>query len=731
VNLVLAWFKGIIREYRSRRRVKTPTLLQMEAVECGAAALGIILGYYGRNLPLEELRVTCGVSRDGSRAGNVMRAATHYGLIVKGYRRAAEHLQDLPLPLIVFWEYSHFLVVEGFSEARVYLNDPALGPRAVTRQEFAESYSGVVLTFKPGPDFKKGGKKHNIYLGLARRLRGAKGALQFAILAGLALVIPGLLIPTFSKIFVDKYLVAGLKYWVRPLLLAMAVTAVLRAGLTWLQKQCLLRQYIKMAVSMSAQFFWHVLRLPVDFFTQRFAGDVAYRVQINSTLARLLTMDLASNFLGLIAIGFFGLIMAGYDTRLALLVILVSLLNLAALKYVAHKRKDLNLKMIQERGKLMGTSMNGLQMIESLKATGSESDFFARWAGYQAKVIESQQEFGRYSYCLEAVPPLLTSLNSAAVIGLGGLLIMQGHITMGMLVAFQSFMVAFISPLNRMVGLGGELQQVDGDLRRLEDVLKFPQDPQFQAAPASPEGDRPKLSGHLELKNVTFGYSRLEPPLLENFSVNLQPGSRVALVGPSGSGKSTIGKLVCGLYEPWSGEVLLDGVPRPSLPRGLITGSLALVDQSIMLFQGTVRDNLTLWDALIPEADIIQAAKDACIHQDVASRVGGYDSAVEEGGGNFSGGQRQRLEIAKALAINPTIVVLDEATSALDPVTEKLIDDNLRRRGCTSLIVAHRLSTIRDCDEIIVLQRGKVVQRGRHEELKDQGGLYATLIHAE
>lgn len=727
MNVVLAWFKGIIREYRSRRRVKTHTLLQMEAVECGAAALGIVLGYYGLNLPLEELRVTCGVSRDG----NVMRAATNYGLIVKGYRRAAEHLQDLPLPLVVFWEYNHFLVVEGFSEARVYLNDPALGPRSVTHQGFAESYSGVVLTFKPGPDFKKGGKKHNIYVALARRLRGAKGALQFAILAGLALVIPGLLIPTFSKIFVDEYLVVGLQYWVRPLLLAMAITAVLRAGLTWLQKQCLLRQYIKMAVSMSAQFFWHVLRLPVDFFTQRFAGDVAYRVQINSRLAQLLTMDLASNFLGLIAIGFFGIVMAGYDVRLALLVILVSLVNLAALKYVAHKRKDLNLRMIQERGKLMGTSMNGLQMIESLKATGSESDFFARWAGYQAKVIESQQEFGRYSYCLDAVPPLLTSLNSAAVIGLGGLLIMQGHITMGMLVAFQSFMMAFISPLNRMVGLGGELQQVDGDLRRLEDVLKFPRDTQFQAAPATPEADRPKLSGHLELKNVTFGYNRLEPPLLENFSVDLKPGSRVALVGPSGSGKSTIGKLVCGLYEPWAGEVLLDGVPRQSLPRGLITGSLALVDQSIMLFQGTVRDNLTLWDSLIPEPDIIQAAKDACIHQDVASRPGGYDSAVEEGGGNFSGGQRQRLEIAKALAINPTIVVLDEATSALDPVTEKLIDDNLRRRGCTSLIVAHRLSTIRDCDEIIVLQQGKVVQRGRHEELKDQEGLYAALIHAE
>jgi NHLM bacteriocin system ABC transporter peptidase/ATP-binding protein len=621
-------------------------------------------------------------------------------------------------------------VVEGFSEARVYLNDPALSPRTVTHQEFAESYSGVVLTFKPGPDFKKGGKKHNIYLALARRLRGAKGALQFAIWAGLALVMPGLLIPTFSKIFVDEYLVAGLQYWVRPLLLAMAITAVLRAGLTWLQKQCLLRQYIKMTVSMSAQFLWHMLRLPVDFFTQRFAGDVAYRVQINSTLARLLTVDLAGNFLGLIAIGFFADIMAGYDVRLTLLVILVSLLNVAALKYVAHKRKDLNLRMIQARGKLMGTSMNGLQMIESLKATGAESDFFARWAGYQAKVIESQQQFGRYSYCLDAVPPLLSSLNHAAVIGLGGLLIMQGHITMGMLVAFQSFMMAFISPLNHMVGLGGELQQVDGDLRRLEDVLHFPLAPEFQAAPTTQETHRPKLTGRLELKNVTFGYNRLEAPLIENFSMDLKPGSRVALVGPSGSGKSTIGKLVCGLYEPWSGAVLPDGVPRQNLARTLITSSLALVDQSIMLFQGAVRDNLTLWDPLIPEPDIIQAAKDACIYPEVAARPGGFDSPEEEGGGNFSGGQRQRLEIARALAINPTIVVLDEATSALDPVTEKLIDDNLRRRGCTSLIVAHRLSTIRDCDEIIVLQRGKVVQRGRHEELKDQEGLYASLIHA-
>ncbi len=727
----MTWFRRLLPGRGNPVHVKTPTVLQMEAVECGAAALGIILGYYGRNVTLEELRVACGVSRDGSKAGNMMKAAADYGLIAKGFRVQAAGLKNYPLPLIAFWEYNHFLVVEGFDRNKVYLNDPDLGPRTVSWPEFEESYSGIILTFQKGPGFKPGGKKHLLYQGLVKYLGGSRAALTYGVLAGLGLVIPGVLVPTFSKIFVDQYLVAGLKYWVRPLLLAMGLTALLMAAFTWLQRQCLLRQEIKMALSISGHFFWHVLKLPVEFFNQRFAGDVASRVQINDRLAELLSDELANNFLGLIALFFFAFIMACYDVVLALVVMAVALLNLAALRYVSRRRRDLNLRMIQERGKFMGASMDGLNMMETLKASGSESTFFTRWAGYQAKVIEAQQEFGTYSYYLDAVPPLLTALNNAAVIGLGGFLVMNGRITIGMLVAFQCFMMAFITPLNQLVGLGGELQEIDGDLRRVDDVLRYEESPQFQR-PAGPRPPAiPKLTGQLELKNVTFGYSSLSPPFIQNFNLKLEPGSRVALVGPSGSGKSTISRLVCGLYDPWEGEVLLDGLPRQSLSRTLLAQSVALVDQTILLFEGTVRENLTLFDHNIPEAAVIQAAKDACIHEELMARAGGYDGQVVESGANFSGGQRQRLEIARALVNDPTLVVLDEATSALDPVTEVRIDDNLRGRGCTCLIVAHRLSTIRDCDEIIVLDQGRVVQRGRHDQLKDQDGLYASLIQTE
>jgi NHLM bacteriocin system ABC transporter peptidase/ATP-binding protein len=727
----MGWFSRLLPGHRSPRRVKTPTVLQMEAVECGAAALGIVLGYYGRFVSLEQLRVECGVSRDGSKASSIVKVAREYGLVAKGLRKDIAELEYLPVPMIVFWEYNHFLVVEGFGEDRVYLNDPAMGPYYISPEEFEASYSGIVLTFELGPEFKRGGKRHSVLMELLRHLHAEKPALVYAVLAGLALIIPAILAPTFSRIFVDEYLVEGLEYWVKPLLLFMVGVAVLQAVLTWLQQRCLLHHEVKLAVKMSGQFLWHILRLPVEFFTQRYAGDVASRVAVNDRLARVIAGDLATNFLGLMVLIFIAGLMALYDVRLTLLVIGVALLNLVALQYVSAQRKDLNLRLMKTNGKLMGTSMNGLQMIESLKASGAESDFFSRWAGYQAKMIEVQQQFGAYGYYLAAVPPLLTALNSAMVIGLGGLLIMNGHITMGMLVAFQSFMMAFITPLNNLVGLGAVFQEADGDIRWLEDIMHYPPGVELGDVQLRPEKYPPKLAGHLELKNVTFGYNRLAPPLIENFSVKLRSGSRVALVGASGSGKSTISRLVCGLYEPWSGEVLLDGHPRQDLPRRLITRSLAMVDQTIMIFEGTVRENLTLWDNTIPEEDVVQAAKDALIHQELMSRPGAYTYKVEEGGGNFSGGQRQRLEIARALTVNPTLLVLDEATSALDPVTEEHIDNNLRRRGLTCLIIAHRLSTIRDCDEIIVLDQGKVVQRGRHQELKDQGGLYAILIQTE
>jgi NHLM bacteriocin system ABC transporter peptidase/ATP-binding protein len=717
------------------RRVRTPTVLQMEAVECGAAALAMVLAYHGRNVPLEELRAECGVSRDGSKANNIVKAARKYGFDAKGYKKEPEELRSMPVPMIVHWNFNHFLVLEGFKDGRAYLNDPARGPTTVPDAEFDQAYTGIALVFQKTAAFTRGGESPSMWAALRRRLHGTRSALLYAVLAGLALVIPGLAAPTFQRVFIDDVLVKGMSDWVKPLLFVMAAGATVNATLVWLQQRHLLRFETKLAVETSSRFFWHVIRLPVDFFHQRYAGEIANRVGINDKVARLLSGDLATTALNILVIAFYGALMIQYDVLLTVVGVSMALLNLAALKYVSRKRVDLNRLLSQDRGKAMGAAMGGLQTIETLKATGSESDFFARWSGYQAKVVNSDQQLQFQTQMLSSVPPTLFAVNSAVILGLGGERVIQGVLTMGMLTAFQSLMNSFLSPVNRMVNLGGTLQEVKGDMNRLDDVHNAKLDPYALGASNTPvTSDLPegaKLAGYVEFENITFGYSPLEAPLVKDLSISLRPGSRVALVGGSGSGKSTIAKLACGLYEPWEGQVLFDGKRRGAIPRDIMARSFAAVDQDIFMFEGTIRDNLTLWDGTLAETDVVRGARDACIAGDIDGRIGGYDAQAEESGRNFSGGQRQRLEIARALVTNPSVLVLDEATSALDPATEKEIDDNLRRRGCTCLIVAHRLSTIRDCDEIIVLERGVVVQRGTHDELKAVAGHYASLIASE
>ena len=703
----------------------------MEATECGAAALAIVLAWFGRRVPLKELRVACGVSRDGSRASNVVQAARQYGLVAKGYRNEPEELRALRLPLIVFWRFNHFVVVEGFGKNAVYLNDPATGPRVVTAAEFDESFTGVVLACEPGPDFERGGAKPSLLAALSRRLVRSGPVVVYLVVAGLGLVALGLVIPAFTRVFVDRILVSG-QGWVLPLLVGMALAACLRALMTALQQYCLLRLETRLAVSTSSGFLWHVLRLPMEYFTQRHAGDIGARVGINDRVARLLAGDLANAGLNLLVIGFYAVLMLQYDALLTLLGVAIALLNLLALRYVARRRVDLSQRLLMDRSKLLSTTIGGLQTIETIKATGRESDFFARWAGYHARVVNSQQRAGLVMQWMAVLPTLLATLNTAAILTLGGFRVMEGALTIGMLVAFQSLMTSFLAPVTQLVGLGGTLQDVEGDMSRLDDVLRYPSGSHLDGPDAADDAARiTRLDGYLELRDVTFGYSRLEPPLIQGLSLSLKPGDRVALVGRSGSGKSTVARLVGGLYEPWAGEILFDGRPRAHMARPLLNSSVALVDQDVFLFEGTVRENLTLWDASIPQPDVLQAAKDAAIHAEIVARHRGYDHLIEEGGRNFSGGQCQRLEIARALAGNPALLVLDEATSALDPLTERAIDEALRRRGCTCLIVAHRLSTIRDCDEIIVLEGGKVVQRGTHQQLADQDGPYASLIATE
>ena len=708
-------------------RTKTPTILQMEAVECGAASLAMVLGYYGKFVPLEELRIACGVSRDGSKASNLIKAARAYGLDAKGFKKEPDGLKKMQGPMIVHWNFNHFLVVEGFKNGKVYLNDPANGPRIVSEEEFDHSFTGVVLTFKEGESFEKSGSKTSIFTSLKKRLKGSEVAIAFTVLIGMGMVIPGLVIPVFTKIYIDDILLANRANWLGPLLLGMGITALLRGIMTWLQQHYLLRLDTKVRVSTSSQFLWHILRLPAEFFTQRQSGDICSRLQSNDRVATLLSGQLATTAIDIAMIVFYFALMTYYNMTLALVGVAAAVINVIYLKYAATKRVDQNRKLLQDRGKLQGNAMSGLQVMETLKATGSEGDFFAKWAGSQTKVLNTEQKMGVSTQILSAIPVFLTALTNAVVLVLGGFYILNGQLTIGMLVAFQSLMTSFMTPVNNLVSLGSQLQELEGDMNRLDDVFKYQVDEHNNGFD---EEFQEKLSGNVEIKNLSFGYSRLEPALIENFNLTLKPGSRVALIGGSGCGKSTIAKLITGINKPWSGKILFDGIEKEKLSKRVIANSLSVVDQDICMFSGTIRDNLTLWDDDISDFEVVRAAKDACIHNDISARSSGYDHKLDEGGSNFSGGQRQRLEIARALVTNPTIMILDEATSALDPLTEKTVDESIRRRGCTCIIVAHRLSTIRDCDEIIVLDKGKIIQRGTHDELINVEGHYANLISA-
>jgi NHLM bacteriocin system ABC transporter peptidase/ATP-binding protein len=644
-------------------------------------------------------------------------------------------VQQLERPYIVFWNFNHFLVVEGFHRQKVYLNDPATGPRRVSLDEFSEGFTGVVLTFTPDTEFEPGGQPRNLVRSLRLRLGSSLWALAFCLLAGLLLVLTGLAMPAFSQVFVDQVLIQGRSNWLRPLLLGMLITATLTGLLTRLQLQILRRLRIKLAMGMSSGFLWHILRLPVSFYDQRFAGEISNRIKLNDRLASLLSGELATTTIACVMVVFYGLVMWQYDWVLTLIGIGSVAVNLTALRWVARQRSDTNTRLMQEQGKVSGVAIAGLQSIETLKASGLESDFFNRWAGFYAKSLNARQEMDRLNQRLGLLPAFLSSLSAMLLLTIGGFRVIDGALSIGMLVAFQSLIQQFMQPVNQLLKLAGDFQELGGTLDRLDDVLQNPVDPLLPTPEASPSlalhFPSPKLQGFLDLHHLTFGYNRTAPPLIDNLNLSLKPGQRVALVGGSGSGKSTVAKLVCGLYQPWSGDICFDGHPRHQIPRPILTNSLAMVEQDILLFAGTVRDNLTLWDTTIPEGNLIQACRDAAIHDTILSMAGGYSAELLEGAANLSGGQRQRLEIARALVNNPAILVMDEATSALDTETERTIDYHLRLRGCTCLIVAHRLSTIRDCDEIIVMHYGKVVQRGSHDDLRQQAGPYLQLIRSE
>ncbi|HEY9657457.1 MAG TPA: NHLP family bacteriocin export ABC transporter peptidase/permease/ATPase subunit, partial [Allocoleopsis sp.] len=629
---------------------------------------------------------------------------------------------------------------EGFGKDLVYLNDPAMGPRTVPLKEFEEAYIGVVLVMEPSAGFIKGGRKPSVLFSLLGRLKGSIGTVTLTVLLGFLLVVPGLTLPVFSQVFVDQILVEDRTDWLRPLLLGMLITSLVQAFLFVQQRKYLRQLQIKLAAGMSSQFFWHMLKLPIGFYTQRFPGEIAGRVKLNDKVAQAISGSMAETLINVVMAVLYLLVMFAYSWALTLIALGLAVINIVALGKVQGWLEERYMQMDKDDGKLEGVGIAGIQSMETLKASALESDFFARWAGHLAKSANNYREIAIVYEVLQILPVLVTGLMTTLVLAMGGWQIMEGQMTIGALVAFQSLLTSFQAPINQLMGFAITLPTLAGNLMRLDDVLANTADSQFRRTPKNKivtienqdqNVENICLSGHIELRNITFGYAQVNKPLIENFSCMVQPGQRIAFVGGSGSGKSTVAKLVAGLYEPWSGEILFDGKPRSEISRSILVNSIATVEQEVFLFSGTVRDNLTLWDTTITDAQLRRACIDARIQDVILAMPGGYNGELLEGGINLSGGQRQRLEIARSLILNPSILILDEATSALDNETEQLIYENLRQRGCSCLIVAHRLSSIRDCDEIIVLDRGVVVQRGTHDELMQMGGFYAELVQGE
>ena len=715
-----------------KQRVTTPIFLQMHASECGAACLGSVLAFFGRWVPLTELRERCEVSRDGSSAASIARAARHYGLECNGLSLRADQLRMLPLPLILFWQFSHFVVLEGFDGRNFYLNDPATGRRRLSAEEFSKGFSGIALRFKRGADFSPGGERPSLFAQLRTVLTGSWSVLTGVLACAFMLALLPLIVPVSLGVFVDEVLARHGRWG--GLVAALLGGGILVYVLSLLKHRFLKRLAVRISVTGYDRGLSRLLRLPVAFFEHRLVGDLTDRVSSIDRIAKNLTEEFLVLLIDMAMSAVLVVAMLAYDVRLTLVVLLLAVLHGLLAHFLGAVRAVRSQAMRREQGLLIGVGMQMLSHADNLRMTGADDRFFARWSGQQARELHARQLYSELGAVSSALPGLIAALRAAAILGIGGSLVIAGELTLGSLVAFYILAEMFLAPIGRFLEFADKRQALETDLQRLEDVSRTEEDAVFRRrSPASESirtlGGRLQLTGRLELRNVTFGYNRSRRPLIEDFSLTVEPGQRVAVVGPSGSGKSTLARLVSGICEPWSGDILFDGHRRDEVPEEVLRRSISMVDQEAVLFSATLRDNITLWNPAVPDEVIGAATRDACIHDEILLRPRGYATLVEEGGVNFSGGQRQRLEIARALVGNPTVLVLDEATSALDAATEEAVDDALRRRGVTCLIVAHRLSTVRDCDEIVVLDQGAEVQRGAHDDLiADRDGMYYKLV---
>ena len=711
---------------------RVPVVLQLEALECGAASLAMVAAYYGKWVTLEKVRTDCGVSRDGSSAANIVKAARNYGFKVNKYMRDPESIRKKGVfPCIIHWNFDHFVVLNGFRGRYAYINDPARGTVSVSEEEFDRAFTGITINIVPGEAFQPDGNRQSVLYAAVKKLRMTGTGLEVAGAASFLLALIGILYPIMSGFFIDELLDGHGSRLRFGFTVVMLILAVLQLAAAWIQTIYQLRAKGKLSVIGCSTYMWKVMQLPMEFFSQRSVSDVFIRMDMLESLAASLTNLFAPLVMNTVTIVLCIVLMLRQSPVMTAISVCALVVNLFLSGFIARTHENTVRVMERDREKLNAETLSGLSMIETIKVSGAETSYFEKWSGFQAAANTQKVRSERADTLLSKISEVLAQIAYFVLMLLGLRYVMQSRFTLGAVWTFLGFLSLLMSPVYSVSGARKQLQTMRTQFERVEDILQNPSNSSIADPPAGMTEGIYKLKGDIELKNLTFGYSRLAEPVIRNFSFSIRAGSSVAVVGASGCGKSTLSKLISGLYEPWEGEILFDGKRRNEISREVMTGSVAVVDQDIMLFEGTIEHNIKMWDKSIEDFEVILAARDAQIHGDVMAREGGYQAKLAADGRNLSGGQRQRLEIARVLAADPSIIILDEATSALDAKTEYDVAHSITNRGITCIIIAHRLSTIRDCDEIIVLDKGSIVERGTHEALMKRGGRYKELVTSE
>ncbi len=713
-----------------RKKIVTPVVLQSEHAECGAAALAIVLAHYGRWISVEALRVECGVSRDGSNAASIVQVARRHGLEAKGYRSESPDFTEFGFPCIVHWNFNHFVVIEGQLGNKYFINDPASGRRTVDHTEVEKAFTGVVLAFEKSTDFEPLGKRPNWWRSLRGYLAEVDHQVLLIFLLGLATIIPGMLTPIITRVFIDDVLIDQYTDWLRPLLIGLLVNGVLLGVLTLVQGQMMLILQTRFSVALNSRFMQQAMSLPLRFFAQRSAGDMASRPQLITRLGTLVSGPLGRACTGWITTFCYLAVMFYYDTALSLGVLVIFLFNVCFLLWQARQLETINQMLVRERTRYSGAVMQSLQILPEIKAMGGETGLYTKLLGHKARLTNQLNKLTVSQSLLAGLSTFTRTISTALLLLIGGYRVMDGDMTLGVFVAFQGLMLQFMQPLQQMLTLFGELQETQGNVDKIEDITRYRDRDKVDWDYTKPAAG--KLRPSLSLDKVTFGYQPLAPPLLEDFDLSVEPGQWVALVGASGSGKSTVARLVARLVDPWAGTVRFGGRDIDTLSSTELRSSLAIVDQKIVLFTGTIAENLSVWDQGLDDGQMVEAAKAAEIHDWITRRPNGYDNRISENGANLSGGEKARLEIARALATEPTFMVLDEATSALDPITERKVIDNIRARCAGGILITHRIMTAAFCDKIIVFDGGKPVQHGTYAELMAEAhGPFSDLLMEE